>query len=478
MSTTTSTQPPAPELLSRIQQRPAPDRRILIRGAAVVSMDDRIGDLPQGDILIEGSRIAAVGADLAAAGADGQAIVLQADGMIAIPGLQDTHRHSWQTQLRRMFCDATLGDYVATVHGQMGPIYRPGDIYLGTRLAALTALQSGITSVLDFSHNRRTVAHSDEAVRAWAQSGVRATVVPVRPLFGDWDHRWEDDLRRLRSEAFASDDQLLRLRVGAYVRSVPELVSDEIELAADTAALAEELGVGITVDAVFGAGASEHLHALADDGVLASNMTFIHCQGIDDRAWDALAAAGCRVALAATSDAQLGCEDSVPPIQQALDRGIAPGLSIDVECCLSSDIYTQMRFVINVQRMLAHRRRNHGDPSAPAVLPVREALRYATIAGAQANGVADVSGSLTPGTAADVVLVRGDVVDNLPLNDAVATIVLGTDAGNVDTVLVDGEPRKWGRQLVGVDVPALRREVEASRDWLLEQVGLGAPTSA
>jgi cytosine/adenosine deaminase-related metal-dependent hydrolase len=128
--------------------------------------------------------------------------------------------------------------------------------------------------------------------------------------------------------------------------------------------------------------------------------------------------------------------------------------------------------------MLAHRRHNHGDSSAPAVIRLREALRYATIAGAEANGVADVSGSLTPGKAADIVLVRGDDVENLPLNDAVATIVLGTDAGNVDTVLVDGEPRKWGRQLVGVDVAALRREVEASRDRLLEQVSIGAGASA
>jgi cytosine/adenosine deaminase-related metal-dependent hydrolase len=462
---------PAPELLARIQAEPAAERRVLIRGAAVVSMDDAIGDLPRGDVLIEGTRIAAVGPDLGTAAADGQALVIAAEGAIAIPGLQDTHRHSWQTQLRRMFCDGALADYIGVVHGEMGPVFRPRDIYLGTRLAALTALQSGITSVLDFSHNRRTTEHGDAAVGAWAESGVRATIVPVRPLFGAWDHRWEEDLRSLRDGAFASDDQLLRLRVGAYARSVPALVTGEIELTAATAQLARELGLGVTVDAVFGAGASDHLIALAAEGVLSPAMTFIHCQSIADAAWDGLAEAGCRVALAATSDAQLGCEDSLPPIQQALDRGIAPGLSIDVECCLSSDIYTQMRFVLSVQRMLAHQRHHHGDAAAPAPLPVREALRYATIAGAEANGVADISGSLTPGKAADVVLIRGDDIDNLPLSDAVATVVLGTDAGNVETVLVDGVPRKWDRRLVDVDVPALRREVEASRDWLLQQVG-------
>jgi cytosine/adenosine deaminase-related metal-dependent hydrolase len=467
MTTTTA----APDLLARIQADDRPDRRILVRGAAIVSMDDAVGDLARGDLLIEGTKIAAVGPDLSAAGADGQALVLDADGMIAIPGLQDTHRHSWQTQLRRLFCDGALADYIGTVHGQMGPLFTPHDIEVGTRLAALTALRSGITSVLDFTHNRRTTEHGDAAVRAWEATGVRATIVPVRPLFGDWDHRWEEDLRRLRAGTFASDDQRLRLRVGAYTKSVPELVTGEIELTAATAALAGELGLGVTVDAVFGPGAGDHVLQLAADGVLSSDMTFIHCQSIGDAAWDALAQAGCRVALAATSDAQLGCVESVPPIQAALDRGITPGLSIDVECCLSSDIYTQMRFVLAVQRMFAHQRHHHGDADAPAVLPVREALRYATIAGAEANGVADVSGSLTPGKAADIVLVRADDVDNLPLNDAVATVVLGTDSGNVETVLVDGEPRKWDRRLVGVDVAALGRDVADSRDWLLEQVG-------
>lgn len=463
--------PRTPELLQRIQATEAARRRILIRGAAVVTMDDEIEDLARGDILIEGSRIAAVAPDLSAAANDGQALVVDAEGMVAIPGLQDTHRHSWQTQLRRLVCDGALADYIGLVHAEMGPFFRPRDIYLGTRLAALTALHSGITSVLDFSHNRRTTEHGDAAITAWAESGVRATIVPVRPLFGDWDHRWEEDLRRLRTSEFASDDQLLRLRVGAYVRSVPDLVSGEIELTEQTAALAAELDVGVTVDAVFGGGASEHLEQLAADGVLTPSMTFIHCQSITDAAWDGLATAGCRVALAATSDAQLGCEEAVPPIQQALDRGITPGLSVDVECCLSSDLYTQMRFVLNVQRMLAHQRHHHGDAEAPAAIPVRDALRYATIAGARANGVDDVSGSLTPGKAADIVLIAADDVDNLPLNNAVATVVLGTDAGNVDTVLVAGEPQKWDRRLVGVDVAALRAEVQDSRDWLLEQVG-------
>jgi cytosine/adenosine deaminase-related metal-dependent hydrolase len=457
-------------LLEQLLQADA-HHRVLVRGTTIVSMDDGVGDLPRGDVLIEGSRIAAVSADLSESANDGQALVVDAEGTIAIPGLQDTHRHSWQTQMRRLLPDCELFEYVDLLHASLAPVYRPDDTYLGNRLAALTALQSGVTTVLDFSHNRRTAEHADAAVRAWQDAGIRATFVPVAPLFGEWDGAWREDLQRLRETTFASDDQRLRLRVGAYTASVPDLVVGDLAVTSETVELAQELGVGVTVDAVFGDDASAHLEQLAADGVLSSEMTFIHCTRLSAASWDAMATAGCKVALAVTSDAQLGTEDAVPPIQEALDRGITPGLSVDVECCLSSDMYTQMRTAVSVQRMLAHSRRHAGDTHAPAPISVRDALRYATTAGAEANGVADVAGSLAPGKQADLVLIRADDVDNLPLNNAVATVVLGTDASNVDTVLVAGEPRKWGGELVGCDLAALRREVIASRDWLLEQIG-------
>ncbi|MFE7444055.1 amidohydrolase family protein [Streptomyces chartreusis] len=446
------------------------DRRLLVRGATIISMDPEVGDLPRGDLLIEGSRITAVGPDLMPAARDNRALVVDADGMIAIPGLHDTHRHSWQTQLRRLLPDCSLFEYVELLHGRLAPVYRPQDMYLGNRLAALTALQSGITTVLDFAHNRRTVEHGDEALRAWQDAGVRASFVPVAPLFGEWDGGWRNDLRRLRETSFASDDQLIRLRVGAYAKSVPDLVVGDLELSAETAELAHDLGLGITVDAVFGELASAHLERLANEGVLSSNMTFIHCTRLSTAAWDGLAEAGSKVALAATSDAMLGCEDAVPPIQEALDRGIDPGLSIDVEACLSSDLYTQMRTVLAVQRMQAQSRRHRGETDVPPPLSTRAALHLATVAGATANGWGDVTGSLTPGKQADVVLIRANDFDNLPLNNAVATVVLGTDTGHVDTVFVAGEPRKWGGKLVGANLARLRAEVEESRDWLLEQV--------
>jgi cytosine/adenosine deaminase-related metal-dependent hydrolase len=440
--------------------------RVLIKGAAIVSMDPTIGDLARGDILLEGDKIEAVGEDLSDAD-NGEALVLEAEGSVAIPGLQDAHRHSWQTQMRRALPDATLLEYVEMMHGGIGPSYRPEDMYLGNRLAALTALDQGITTVLDISHNRRTHEHLTEALRAWQDSGIRSVFVPTQPMLGDWDGQWREDMRRLREGELASDDGLVTLRLGCNAGVHPEIVVGDLKLSSDTAAFARQLEIGLSCDAVFGELAAQHMLELArDGGVLGPDVTLIHCQSIGAEAWRAIADAGCRVVLASTSDAQLRCEEGVPPIQDALDVGITPALSVDVECCLSSDLFTQMQVTLNVQRMHAAQREHRGEAEVPEPISVRQALECATIAGAAANGVDRVSGSLTPGKQADIVLIGAEDLNNMPLNDAVATVVLGADSSNVDKVFVAGRPRKWG-SVLGVDLGALRAEVTASRDFLL-----------
>src|SRR5579862_4105956 len=150
------------QILEQIQQRARdPQRQILLRGATVLSMDPRIGDFATGDILIKGKSIAEVGADLSQAGDSAGAVVVDASGMIAVPGFHDTHRHSWQGALRRLIpdCDGNTA-YLAVLNHWFGPLYTPEDIYIGNLIAALGALNSGITCLLDFFHNPRTPQHS------------------------------------------------------------------------------------------------------------------------------------------------------------------------------------------------------------------------------------------------------------------------------------------------------------------------------
>ncbi|PJJ73605.1 cytosine/adenosine deaminase-related metal-dependent hydrolase [Diaminobutyricimonas aerilata] len=448
------------------------DRRILIRGAYVVTMDPTQPDLPRGDVLIEGSRIAAVGADLGAHGAATDAVVIDAEGAIVAPGLVDTHRHAWEATLRRSIPDVNdLGEYVVSTLSGVAPVLTPDDVYVGTRLAALTALDSGITCMLDFSHNSRTAEHSDRAIAALAETGIRGVHASMGPHFGEWDHQWPADLARLRSTYFASDDQLLTLRIAAL--ATDEIAGPEIAYGPRLAAVARELGVGVSIDAVFGESSSRAVLEWARAGILDARTTLIHSTGLTADAWKAMGEAGVTVALAPTSDAQIGLETAIPAVDEALAAGIRPGLSIDVEVALVSDMFTQMRALLAIQRMRAVNAA-YGTTADVQRITARDVLDFATLQGARTNGLDGVTGSITPGKQADLLLIDAEAVNNMPLNDAVGTIVLGTDPRNVSGVFVAGRVRKWDGELVGVDLEELRRSVHASRDGIIARAGAGA----
>ncbi|WP_405758901.1 MULTISPECIES: amidohydrolase family protein [unclassified Streptomyces] len=448
-------------VLDRIRRRPTDRRRILFTGATIVTMDPGLGTIDRGDLLVEGDTITAVGRGL---GAD-DAVTVDAAGTILTPGFVDTHRHAWQAQLRRIMPDVDdLGGYVRSTLAGHATVYRPEDMYTGTRLAALTAIDSGITTMLDFSHNSRTREHSDAAVRALRDTGIRGVHASMGPHFGAWDRQWPRDLTRLKSEYFSSDDQLLTLRLAAL--ATDEIAGPALAYGPELARTARDLGIGVSVDAVFGTASSEAVLRWAGDGILGPGVTLIHSTGLTPQAWNAMGETGTTVALAPTSDAQIGLETAVPAVDEALSVGIRPGLSIDVEVALAGDMFTQMRTLHAIQRMRAVNAA-YGTDRQPSRITTRDVLDFATLQGAHTNGLASVTGSLTPGKKADLLVIQAEDLNNMPLNDPIGTVVLGSDARNISTVLINGEPRKWNGQVLDVDLTALRREARASRDHVL-----------
>ena len=149
----------------------ASSNRYLIRGARVLSQDPAIGDLPSADILIVGGKIEAVAPDLADARADAE--VIDGTDRIALPGFVDTHRHSWQSLIRHMSTDWTLPQYFSGVRGVLGNNYAPEDMYAANLIAMLDALDSGITTLVDWSHNNNTPEHADAAIQGLFDSGIR-----------------------------------------------------------------------------------------------------------------------------------------------------------------------------------------------------------------------------------------------------------------------------------------------------------------
>lgn len=367
-------------VLDRIRRRPTDRRRILFTGATIVTMDPGLGTIDRGDLLVEGDTITAVGRGL---GAD-DAVTVDAAGTILTPGFVDTHRHAWQAQLRRIMPDVDdLGGYVRSTLAGHATVYRPEDMYTGTRLAALTAIDSGITTMLDFSHNSRTREHSDAAVRALRDTGIRGVHASMGPHFGAWDRQWPGDLTRLKSEYFSSDDQLLTLRLAAL--ATDEIAGPALAYGPELARTARDLGIGVSVDAVFGTASSEAVLRWAGDGILGPGVTLIHSTGLTPQAWKAMGETGTTVALAPTSDAQIGLETAVPAVDEALSVGIRPGLSIDVEVALAGDMFTQMRTLHAIQRMRAVNAA-YGTDRQPSRITTRDVLDFATLQGRTPTG--------------------------------------------------------------------------------------------
>jgi cytosine/adenosine deaminase-related metal-dependent hydrolase len=428
-------------------------------------MDPELGDVFAGDVLIEDDRIAAVGRSLEA----GDAEVIDAADCIVIPGFIDSHRHTWETVIRGIAPDVSLGGYFEIVLDQLAPAYRPEDVYAGNYLGSLEAIDAGVTTLLDWSHISNTPEHADEAIRGLRDARLRAVYCYGNPntSLADWWYtstlEAPEDIRRVRTQYFSSDDGLLTLAMGTRGPGfcTPEVVKHDWELARDvTAPISVHVGMGPY------AGRFSMVSQLSEMGLLGPDTTYIHCNYLSDDEFRLIAESGGKVSIAPSVEMVMG--HGTPPTARALAHGLRPSLSIDVVTTVPGDMFTQMRFMFAQARLLEHEAAfAAGSEQEPTLLTSREVLEFATIEGARVCGVDDRTGSLTPGKQADLVVLRCDQTNTYPVIDPVSTVVHQADTRNVDTVLVAGEPLKRGGKLVGADLRAARDRAAASLDHLL-----------
>ncbi len=429
------------------------EQPLLIKNAAIVSLDPAVGDLASGDMLVRRGVIEAIGVNLHVPGAR----KIDARGKIVTPGFVDTHRHLWQGLLRNSGPNESLFDYLGRVLFGLGPLLTPDDVYLGNLLSSLSALNSGVTTVLDWSHIATTSEHTDAAIDALDSSGIRgvyaygANIGVQPPWYTSPDpftaSPFPADLFRLKSTRFASEDQLLTLALAA---GGPDFAS--VDVAAIEWQLARQAGVRITVHAGLGDPANlVNLHnALITSGHqgLSDDTTYVHSSHLSDEAWALVHDTGGTVSLSVPVELQMG--HGTPVIQKALDFGLKPSLSVDVETNCPTDMFHQMRTCFALHRGLVNAGLVTGAP-----LVARQALEFATINGAHANGLGDRVGSLSVGKRADFLLLNARALNVAPINDPVAAVVLGMDSSNVDAVFVDGVARKWQGKLLGVNTDRL-----------------------
>ena len=439
----------------------APTSRILIKGGTVLTLDRQIGDFATADVLIEGEVIREIRPNLAV----DEAEVIDARGMIVMPGFVDTHRHIWEGILRNIGTDVPLEgrtSYITFVLHKLAPALRPEDAYIGNLVSALGAIDAGITTLLDWSHIQGSPAHTDAVVQALRDSGMRSVFAYGFPWWGKWEERQPSWFMRAATEHFSTKDQKLTLALAA---PGPEFT--DFEVSRDHWKLAREADARITTHVGVGSyGLDGKLQEMGEAGLLGPDTTYIHCTTLNDTEIQMIVDTGGTVSIACPVEMMMG--HGMPPVQKFLDRGLAPSLSVDVETNVPSDMFNQMRSVLGLQRSLAGA--NGHDP-----VSMRDVLEWATIEGARANGLEDKVGTLTPGKQADIVMLRTDRMNVTPLNDPVAAVVVGMDTSNVDTVIVGGHVLKRNGRLLHVDWSTMRRLVEESRDYVIEKSGFRLP---
>ncbi|MFG2631276.1 amidohydrolase family protein [Streptomyces sp. NPDC048473] len=419
-------------------------KKILLSGGTVVSMDPAVGDYDRGDVLIEDGVITEVARHIDAPDAE----VIDARERIVMPGFVDNHRHNWQTAFRGIGADWTFGQWATAMHGTVKAHYTPEDVYVATLLGRLEALHSGITTMLDWYHVAQDHEHEDAAIAALREAPARS----IFCLGAGWatPRPVDDDIRRVRSGL--NGNGLVTMAFG--LRGADDTGMDTL---AREVQLAGELGLRTSLhtgsDGTQRPVADMHKH-----GLLRDTTTFVHGNGLSDEELRMLADAGS--SLSVSPDVELKMGFGAPMTGRALAAGLRPTLSIDVVPSVGGDMFAAMRAAFAAQRGL------------DGGLRARDLVEFTTIDAAASCGLEDRTGSITPGKDADIILLRTDDVTVFPVTDPVGSLVSAGHPGLVDTVLVAGRVVKRDGALVGVDLPALRTRLLASRDRIAAAAGV------
>jgi cytosine/adenosine deaminase-related metal-dependent hydrolase len=432
---------------------------LLLRNGLVIDTEPAPVAHHNHDVLIQDGRIAAVGANLPVPAGT---TVLDATNRIVLPGLVDTHRHVWQAVLRSIAVDVDLPVYFKMVRQQIGPRFRPEDVRAANLLGALECLDGGVTTVQDFAYARAdritpdgyVAGESDFDYAEAALDGLRA--VGIRAVFG-YLLTPEDTAAVRRTQAlFGAANPQLTMAAASLGPSNqrPDAIRADWRLA-------EELGLPIVTHVASGPVNERPIEVLRDNGLLHSNILYVHGNSLADDELAMIADSGGAVSITPAVEARLG--HGGPLIGRLASAGVTTGLGVDVVTTVSGDMFSVLRAGLLTSYLA------FGPHLTPADL-----LRMATLDGAVALGLGDQVGSLKVGKQADVVLLRADDLNLACAHDPIGAVVSSAHAGNVDTVLVAGKVVKQNGRLLGHDLSEVRARAREAAEYVTHDTAAAA----
>ncbi|SDE57998.1 Cytosine/adenosine deaminase [Blastococcus fimeti] len=448
--------------MSNPEPTPETGRPVVLRCGTVLTMDDAGTVLAGADVLVVGDRIAAVGTALEVPEGTQE---IDARGGIVMPGMIDTHRHMWQTAMRGYGADWTLTQYFVWYYLEHGRTFRPEDVAAGNRLAALEALEAGVTTTVDWSHGLQSVDHAEAAVEALRSVPGRFVLAYGNIQAGPWEWTADPAVRAFLERQRDAADDMLGLQLAFDVTgdpAFPEKAAFEV---------ARELGLPVTTHAgVWGATNDDGIRLMHEHGFMTPETVYVHAATLTPDSYHRIAATGGSISVSTESEQSAG--QGYPPTWQVRRHGIPVSLSMDTSVWWSADLFSAMRTTLGADRSREHFEAHlKGETVTHVALRARDVVQWATRGGAAALGRDDL-GSLQPGKKADVVLLRNDDSPvSFPVLNPFGHVAFQAQRGDVHTVLVDGRVVKHAHTLVGVDLAGVRREVEASVEHLRSTLG-------
>ncbi|MCR6850457.1 amidohydrolase family protein [Bacillus sp. IBL03825] len=404
--------------------------KILIKNTQILSMDDKIGDIACGDILIENNLIKQIGKHIKS---NSSMEIIDGSNYITMPGLIDTHRHVYQQLLSQAFTNWPLSVYFDQFHGDIATRLRPQDIYVGCYMGYLEALNTGITTVLDWANATNTLEHGLANLKAAKQSSIR-TVVAIAELLSSPVS--DDNLKKMEKISQENNSSIIQIGLGINSHHINQMKRQIVK--------ANKMNI-LSTSHIFGdsiaggAGIIEHLH---DEKIPLNLINFAHCNRLSQRDYEILSKGNISVSI--TPEVEMLMGHGNPPYHPLITQGLKPSIGVDTTAVVGSNLIVQLRIALayyhNVENERLKYTRNESNENR---FNAKNALEMGTINGARALKMDDEIGSLTPNKKADLIMVKINNQQTSPIYNPYNYILMNGHAGNIDYVMVNG---KWNKK--------------------------------
>jgi cytosine/adenosine deaminase-related metal-dependent hydrolase len=436
-------------------------------------MDDGLGDIAAADLLIEDEKIAAVEPEGVLRDRIHGADLIEARNFIVIPGLINAHLHTWQTALRSIGSNWTLLEYFKKMHAGLATVFRPQDMYIANLVGALNQLNVGTTTLVDWCHGNRTPEHTDAAVDALVESGIRAVFFHGTPKpdpkpgeKGFWE------IPHPRTEV----ERLLKHRAGGLLTVGAAILGPHystLDVSVHDFKMAKELGVIASMHQGGGPPRTPGgWDKLEQAGLLGDHLNIVHGNGLTEEQIKRFCSIG--ISFSVTPENEMLQGHGFPLTGKLRKAGYNPSIGIDLESTVSGEMLASARVAMNVQRAIdnaAHREATGGIPETSTVR-TREALSWITIEGARMLRVEDRLGSLKPGKQADLVMISTEGLNMQPVHDPVSSVIVQASLANIDSVMVAGQWKKRSGRLLASDISKKADQLRASGERILQAMDI------